>query len=258
MSKSSNYNRLEALWAQQQITCADVDYALWQKKKAQLHEMARWSNTCLFTVDVYRQHYNFASDSFADMLGMKHSRIRNIEKQGDFIEDYVHPDDRDEILVLQINHSHFIQSLPPERRNDFQTMYQYRIRNSHREYINVISRQQVLQKDRNGKAWIIMGMLDIAPDQTPASSVKHSVRDMITGQILQPSLYHSPQTSILSERETEILNMIGRGLLSKEIAAKLGISINTVNNHRKNILYKLKTDNSIEAINTAKAIGIIH
>jgi len=254
MSKSADYNRLEALWAQQQITCADVDYALWQEKKAKLREMARWSNSCLFTVDVYRQHYNYASDNFSDILGMKHSWIRNIEKQGDFIEYCVHPDDREEILTMQINHSHFIQSLSPERRNDFQTIYQYRIRNSHREYVNVISRQQVLQEDRNGKAWIIMGMMDVAPDQTPANSVKHSVRDIKTGKIFQPSL----QTTLLSERETEILNMISRGLLSKEIAARLGISIHTVNNHRKNILAKLKTDNSIEAINTAKTLGIMH
>lgn len=43
-------------------------------------------------------------------------------------------------------------------------------------------------------------------------------------------------THILSEREKEILRCIRKGLSSKEIAATLYISVNTVNRHRQNIL----------------------
>ena len=41
--------------------------------------------------------------------------------------------------------------------------------------------------------------------------------------------------SILSEREKEILELIRKGMRSKEIASELHISINTVNRHRQNI-----------------------
>ncbi|MGB3463638.1 MAG: response regulator transcription factor [Cyclobacteriaceae bacterium] len=43
----------------------------------------------------------------------------------------------------------------------------------------------------------------------------------------------------LSEREYEILALIGKGLTSREISEKLFISIHTVNSHRKNLLKKL-------------------
>lgn len=43
----------------------------------------------------------------------------------------------------------------------------------------------------------------------------------------------------LSQRETEVLKLIASGLINKEIADKLGISINTVLTHRKNITAKL-------------------
>ncbi|HPR33555.1 MAG TPA: LuxR C-terminal-related transcriptional regulator [Prolixibacteraceae bacterium] len=43
---------------------------------------------------------------------------------------------------------------------------------------------------------------------------------------------------LLSERETEVLAFIAKGLSNKEIAEKLFISIHTVNTHRKNIVHK--------------------
>lgn len=43
----------------------------------------------------------------------------------------------------------------------------------------------------------------------------------------------------LSQREIEVLRLIASGLINKEIASELGISINTVLTHRKNITSKL-------------------
>ncbi|MBQ6236615.1 MAG: helix-turn-helix transcriptional regulator [Bacteroidales bacterium] len=42
----------------------------------------------------------------------------------------------------------------------------------------------------------------------------------------------------LSERETDVLVLVAKGLSSKEIADKLNISVHTVNSHRKNITHK--------------------
>ncbi len=42
----------------------------------------------------------------------------------------------------------------------------------------------------------------------------------------------------LSDRETEVLICLAKGLISKEIADKLNISVHTVNSHRKNITRK--------------------
>ena len=43
----------------------------------------------------------------------------------------------------------------------------------------------------------------------------------------------------LSPRETEVLKLVARGLMNKEIADRLNISINTVLRHRKNLTAKL-------------------
>ena len=49
---------------------------------------------------------------------------------------------------------------------------------------------------------------------------------------------HEPVKGILSARETEVLALIVRGFINKEIADRHNISINTVITHRKNITRK--------------------
>ena len=61
----------------------------------------------------------------------------------------------------------------------------------------------------------------------------------------------------LSKRELEILQLLSKGYSSKQIAGKLGISIFTINNHRKKMLYKTNTANSTELLNNAVRHGLI-
>lgn len=247
----------EELWARQQISSLDTDYPLWHKKRETIQEMARISQSCLFTVDVFKGRYDFASESFAHLLGYNLLGLREIQKQGDLLEERFHPNDREQLIEMQIQHSQFIYSLPPENRNDYSQTFQFRILNRKHEYINVTSRQQVLQQDRNGKAWIVMGIMDISPDQTPTEKVKRSILNIRTGEIVYPCAQLLPGMQLTS-REKEIMSLICQGLLSKEIADLLKISIFTVHNHRKNILSKLHVDNVIEAINRAKSLGLIN
>ena len=53
----------------------------------------------------------------------------------------------------------------------------------------------------------------------------------------------------LTRRETEIVELLSEGLLYKEIADKIFISIDTVKKHVGNIYRKLHVNNKVEAIN---------
>lgn len=251
----SNNITPEKLWARQHISSFDINYDSWNKKRESIQAFSRLSQSCIFTVDVFKERYDFASDNFSTLFGYNPAWIKTIREQGDLLEDRIHPDDRPQILKYQIEHGQYIYSLSPEERNDYEQIFQYRMLNAKGRYINVISRQQVLEKDRNGKAWIIMGIMDISPDQIPAEKIKRTVINRKTGEILAPAFV--PAEKQLTNREKEILLLIRQGFLSKEIADKLCISIYTVNNHRKNILAKLNVDNVMEAINTARDFGII-
>ena len=246
----------EELWTRQQISPLDVDYDLWNERRASIQTFSQMSQSCIFTVDVFKERYDFASDNFATIFGYNPTWIKTIRKQGDLLEERIHPDDRAQLVEHQIEHGQFIYSLPREQRNDYQQIFQFRMLNVRQKYVNVISRHQVIQKDKKGKAWIIMGVMDLSPDQTPMERIKRTVINRKTGEILASTVVPSNQQ--LTKREKEILLLIRRGFLSKEIAFKLNLSIYTVNNHRKNILAKLNVDNVIEAINRAESYGILY
>jgi DNA-binding NarL/FixJ family response regulator len=53
----------------------------------------------------------------------------------------------------------------------------------------------------------------------------------------------------LSNREAEILELLAKGLLYKEIAHKLGIAQETVRKHVYHIYEKLHVNNRVEAVN---------
>jgi len=56
---------------------------------------------------------------------------------------------------------------------------------------------------------------------------------------------------LLSDRELEIYSLTGKGLTSREISSLLEISVNTVDNHKSGIKYKLGLKNSIELIQSS-------
>ncbi len=179
----------EELWAKQRLSFTDIDYAVWERNKSMLHQFSKMNRNCTFVVDVYKCRYAYASPNFVDLLGYDAHKIATLERQGDYLESRIHPDDREQLLILQIKLSQFIYSLPPEQRNDYSNIYSFRVP--------------------------------------------------------------------LTKREAEILRLIQKGLLSKEIADKLCVSIHTVNIHRQNLLRKLGVQNSIEAIRIGYETGIL-
>jgi DNA-binding NarL/FixJ family response regulator len=65
------------------------------------------------------------------------------------------------------------------------------------------------------------------------------------------------QPDFLTDREREILKLVVESHSSKDIAAKLGISMKTVDNHRSNLMRKLNLHDVASLTRYALGIGII-
>jgi len=78
---NSNNDIRQSLWAKQQIRNNDVDYGLWNQKKELIKQMAEMSRSCLFTVDVFKNSYDFASSGFASLFGYKQKWLDSIEQK---------------------------------------------------------------------------------------------------------------------------------------------------------------------------------
>ncbi len=73
------------------------------------------------------------------------------------------------------------------------------------------------------------------------------------GEIPQETALTEP----LTEREREVLRLLGIGFTSGEIALAMGITIGTVKTHVHHIFGKLAVNNRIKAVAKAKSMGLI-
>ncbi len=84
----------------------------------------------------------------------------------------------------------------------------------------------------------------------------HKILDLIIERSF-PSKSEDCTATPLSAREKEILSLVAKGMVAKEIAAELHISPHTIYTHRKNILRKLNLTSPTEMIVYALEHGLI-
>ncbi|RME71955.1 MAG: DNA-binding response regulator [Verrucomicrobia bacterium] len=83
-----------------------------------------------------------------------------------------------------------------------------------------------------------------------------SISDLLRNVVANPSVPTSSH-DFLTPREREILQLVAESYSTKEIAAKLGISVKTVDNHRTNLMRKLDLHNVASVTRYAMQIGLI-
>ncbi len=71
-----------------------------------------------------------------------------------------------------------------------------------------------------------------------------------------PAAEQGPDVPKLTDRETEVLRLVAKGLGYKQIAERLVISHRTVQNHVQNTLGKLQLHNRVELVRYAIERGL--
>ena len=139
---------------------------------------------------------------------------------------FFHVDNLDELSSLMLKHDISVVLINPGF-----------IQNKEKEFTN-------LKKKYNDVLWIgiIYAYYDNSIlkqfDDTFSLTDDVSVIIQKINKCYNSNTTNSHESIILSERETEVLKWLAKGLSNKEIADKLCVSIHTVNTHRKNIMDK--------------------
>ena len=85
----------------------------------------------------------------------------------------------------------------------------------------------------------------------------HAGRRLMTSDVAGRLSEYFPQVA-LTTRETEVLELVAKGLGNKEIAGRLGTASGTVKMHVQNVLEKLSASDRTHAVAIAIRRGILH
>ena len=170
----------------------------------------------------------------------------------DELLEHIHPDDVAEKIAWELQFHSFVSQQVAERKSDYYLQHFLRIRDAEGCYHTVRHRIFYLDFDMVGNMRLALCLYTAVGQNVGKTGIIHSLDDTLLGN---SALCVCER--LLSRREREILRQISRGKPSKQIADELNISINTVNNHRQNIIRKLNCKNTAEAIVVAGKLQIL-
>ena len=84
-----------------------------------------------------------------------------------------------------------------------------------------------------------------------------SYKEGLSNSVPSPEAGDNSLDESLTERETEVLSLLSKGLKNREIAEKIFLSPTTIKKHIYNIYQKLDVHSRIEVVTKARENGII-
>jgi len=205
-----------------------------------------------YILDYTKRKYLLLSGSVQHSFGHHPNSI--LEGGMDYIVDIFQKDD-----FVVLNNKIFpkvvrvFQNEPQSEHNKFVFDTNYRIRDQDKKLISILQSGSYLTDPVTLLPTFSYGIcMNITPFKND-TCMTHVINkfDIETGGYQHYStnyFFPDQKESNMTKKEIEVLLHLAEGISSKQIADKMKISINTVSNHRENMLKKTNTKNTTELI----------
>jgi DNA-binding CsgD family transcriptional regulator len=229
----------------------DLDYSILDKYKNLLSYLDEVESSSYEIFDLFKRKHICFSPKFGFMLGYNSEDLK-IEGEINY-DARIHPDDFTSMIIAGNYFMEFALNRSKEEVLNFKLISDFRILNKENNYLRVTKQYKPIEIDKNGNFWLALCIINLSADQDISTPHKIRLVNTNNGEIFYfNEMEETPfKKSPLSERETQILDLIAQGSSSKIISSKLFISLNTVNTHRQNIIEKLGVSNTFEAVKIA-------
>ncbi|MCD7899763.1 MAG: LuxR C-terminal-related transcriptional regulator [Bacteroides sp.] len=223
-----------------------------EKSKPHWEQLASMVNSLVLVFDVHKNTFIYVSGDYLQPYGIDSADL--IIKGHIPVLEIIHPEDLRYGFLIREKLYATLTSFHPDKIKEYKATHEFRVKNLKGEWVRVIEQEQVIETDEHGNIWLLLSVVDIDASYDMESVRSHLYNHMTGDQLFfdLSDILNEP----LTEREWEVLHMMHKGLLSKEIAHKLNVSIHTINTHRQHILRKLGANNTVEALNLVKRLGL--
>lgn len=256
MDKSRFVKDFNSFFGKSSCDVSEEDYKIFEYHKKLLIQLSGVENSSMAVYDMYKGEYTFVRSKFDQQLN--YPLNENYKKDPNYFMQLMPSDDLNFTLDTIKKTFAFLDSVDKDQLKDYKLIFEYRMSDPAGNLHRFLQQCVVIEQDGKGCIWMVLIINDLIPNRQNDDLLLRKVLHMPTSSIcLFQDEDHQKSNKFLSKRETEILGLISQGLQSKEISERLFISVNTVNNHRQKIIEKINSDNTNEALNYAKIIGII-
>jgi DNA-binding CsgD family transcriptional regulator len=207
--------------------------------------------TCL--IDYANRRYAYISEHCQEIISSAKDELEKFELQ--INKGRFHPDDKvifDEQVFQDI--TSFLLQVPPTDIERYRFSYTHHYFRSDGSISHYLQQGTFLSSNDTGiptlNLLLFTDVGDFKTDDTMTLIISYLTVDSGYVKVFSKS-YSQVESSKLSSREREIIKLCMDGLSSNAIAAKLGLSIHTVKNHKRNIMEKTSTRKMAELINMA-------
>jgi len=204
--------------------------------------------TCL--VDYANRNYPYVSNNVEDIHSYPREKYINVGL--DFHIGVWHPEDK-VIFEEKVFHDimEYWRVIPPGEFSKFRFSFNHRYYRSNGVISHLLQHSTYLEPQGNLPLINLATFSDIGDfklDNTLIMTISRFVSGKGYVKVFSKT-YSLQKKSVLSFRESEILRLSLDGLSSKMIADKLFISLQTVKNHKRNMMEKTSTQNISGLIN---------
>lgn len=225
----------------------------------QFHVFLKNAPSLVFVLNHKTTLYDFFSENVTEILGYKAEQYL---KEGiSFSMSTVHPE---HMPMLNVIYSNIVDRLhkdgPSGKSTQLRFTVSFKVRKADGTYLWMMEQFMVIETDKSGLPFLTLAFMSDISGVKKDELVDLIISEKTTRGFVPvfATSYHSiHNTTVFSKRELEILNHIGKGLASKDIADQLCISEHTVKTHRKNMLKKTEAKNTTELIRYASTKGLI-
>lgn len=207
--------------------------------------------TCL--IDYSKRKYLYMSDHSKEILG--HPKDKYLDEGIDF-QNRIRLSDDSAIFYNLVFRDimEYWKLIPHKEIAQYRVSFNYRILRSDGKIAQCLQHSTYLEPLAGLPVLNLLTFSDISDFKTDDSTVL-TISRLVDGagyaKVFSRS-YWPQSKSILSARELEVLLLSYEGLSNKMIAEKLYISIQTVKNHKANMMEKTSARNIVELINVGQ------
>lgn len=195
----------------------------------------------------HHPEWYYVSENCEQLFGYDANYVTSFLPPQKFFQQ-IHESDLEDLYQCFNFVDRFMKEADPGDHHKFRLAFRYRFRRKDGQYVFMHDEKAVFQSSDGFRLYYAL-FRDLT-HELPFTGVQLEIYKLEDG-LIKCAEFKPGLEKKLSTRESQLINLIKKGLTTKEIAHHLSISHNTVRNIRSRMFEKYRVNNVIELLNMA-------